>query len=75
MEVIYIIAILVAFVLGATVRKPFSFTKTPEEKKPEEPELTEEEKKAKWWAQAQLDNIINAGNPGYKQKRLEDYDG
>jgi hypothetical protein len=50
------------------------FAKEQEDKKPE-PELTEEEKKAKWWAQAQRDNLMNAGNPGYKQKRLEDYDG
>lgn len=73
MEIVYIIAVLAAFMLGAYVRKPFSFVEKPEEEKPEE--LSEEEKKAQWWAQAQRENMLNAGNPGYKQKRLEDYDG
>jgi hypothetical protein len=71
MEIVYILAILAAFMLGAHVRRPFFYAKK-KAGKPEAPELTAEQKKAALRAQTQLENLLNAGNPNYKQQHLED---
>ena len=71
MEIVFIIAILLAFILGAYIRQPFSFDKEEIEKK-EITEPTEKEIRAAKRAVTQFENMMNAGNPNYKQQPLED---
>lgn len=67
MEFVCAIGMLMAFLLGAWVRKPFTFYKK-KEGKPQEPEHLSNRMRI------QHENLLNYGLSGYRQREIEDED-
>lgn len=69
MDILHLIALFAAFVLGAWIRKPFVLRKKEEKKTPARADRLQPDR-----MDIQMQNLLGYGMPDYRQKELNDED-